>query len=294
LATVLNFYPFTLLTDLLQMKYLDTTIFNNRSNQRYKTNTQTHWTRSPCGSNSSEAEKLSKEYFDEIENDRYSSHPWILDAINNFNLKDKRVLEIGFGMGTDHLCLLRRGANIHGIDLTLNNSFILKERLKIYGFKSSLICGDAENLPIADESMDFIYSFGVIHHSPDTGRIVSEIHRILKPGGKCWITVYNKNSIFFWWSLLLVDWLFKGSYKYESLKERISKIEYPNDNPDLVIKLYTKKQFKKLFSKFCTVDCSVKHLVKRDIFYIGPYIPDRIIDFLSGLLGWYIIIEAVK
>lgn len=276
------------------MKILDTTNFTKLDSEKYKANTQAHWDNSPCGSNSSALDENSIDYFDEIEKDRYGLHPWIKEAIDSFDIDGKSVLEIGFGMGTDHINLVRNGATAYGIDLTPNNSSILKKRLQLYELDSNFICGDAENIPVANDSIDFVYSFGVIHHSPDTDKIVSEIHRILKPGGKCWITVYNKHSLFFWWSVFLVDWIFKGKFRRESLKERISRVEYPNDSPDLVIKLYTKTEFKNLFHNFSEAKASIEHLVKRDLLYIGDYLSDRVLDWLSKKAGWYIIVEATK
>ena len=191
---------------------LDTKTFNQLSDEEYKRQTQEHWSGDPCGSNTSEKQELRKGYFDEVEVYRYRTHPWILDNINRFDIKGKETLEIGYGMGTDHLSLARRGATMHGIDLTQRHYGITSKRFELYGESSKLLTGDAENLPYEDNFFDFVYSFGVIHHTPNTEKAISEIHRVLKPGGKCWVTVYHKNSIFFWWSVLLWKHIIKQRF----------------------------------------------------------------------------------
>lgn len=262
----------------------------------YLENTRTHWSKTPCGSNYSQKEYLSKEYFDEIENHRYNSHPWILENIEKFDVVGKKVLEIGFGMGTDHLALASQGAIMHGIDLTPGNKEITNKRFDLYGLSSDLCIGDGQFLPYEDNSIDFVYSFGVIHHSPNTEKVIAEIFRVLKPGGRVWVTVYHKKSIFFLWSIYLYDWLLCRGYKRETLKERISRVEYPNNSPDLIVRLFTTREIRNMFiaENFCKVNVSVDHLIKADIAVFGKYIPQKILDFLGKRFGWYVIIDAAK
>lgn len=279
--------------------FLNTTEFNDRNSDDYKRETIHHWSATPCGSNYSDFAPRTKEYFEGIEQHRYRTHPWIKESIDSFNITNKKVLEIGFGMGTDHLNLARRGAIMHGIDLTPTNREISTERFKIYGMKSDLITGDAENLPYMDNSFDFVYSFGVIHHSPDTQRIISEIYRVLKPGGKCWITVYHKNSVYFWWSVFLVNYLLKGGWKRRTLQQQLSRIEYPGDNENMVIKLYTRKEFASMFSSFRSVNSYIKHLLLCDIAYLAPFYknkntPSPFFTRIGNRFGWYVVVEAGK
>ena len=281
------------------VKKLDTKDFIALSPEEYKKQTEEKWTDSPCGSNYSAEEYLTKEYFEEIEEHRYSSHPWINEAIDSFNLKGKDVLEIGFGMGTDHLNMARRGGNMNGIDLTRRHLDITKTRLELYGLKSNLINGDAENLPYNDNTFDFIYSLGVIHHSPDTEKIISEINRVLKPGGKCYVAVYHKNSVFFWWSVFIVNYLIRGGWKKRTLKQQISLVEYPGTNENLVIKLYKKNEFDKLFDKFYKKESHIKHLIPTDLEYISGIFshknkPTKFLTLMGNKFGWYVVVEATK
>lgn len=273
---------------------IDTRKYKELSSEEYKRQTRIYWTNTPCGSNYSEETTLSRNYFDEIENHRYKNHPWIIEALSTFNIKGKKVLEIGYGIGTDHLQMAKHGGLMHGLDLTPISYEITKKRFEIYGLHSELRIGDGEYLPYPENYFDFVYSFGVIHHTPDTQIIINEIYRVLKSGGKCWITVYNKNSIFFWWTVYLYDWILKRGYKKETLKARISRIEYPNDNPYLVIRLYKKKEFEGMFRLFRVIESDIDHLIKEDIALFGKYIPIFLLKLLRKKFGWYIIVEGLK
>ena len=62
------------------------------------------------------------------------------------------------------------------------------------GLSSKLNIGNAEILSFEDESFDFVYSWGVLHHSPNTRKCFDEIYRVLRPGGKAKIMIYHKYS----------------------------------------------------------------------------------------------------
>lgn len=278
---------------------MDLKKFDALSSDGYKAQTQANWTNAPCGSNYSNHEFGTLAYFEDIEKHRYSSHPWLLNRINSFNLEGKKVLEIGYGMGTDHLSLARRGGIMNGIDITAGNKEITGRRFELYGQKSNLVVDDAEIMPFPDNSFDFVYSFGVIHHAPDTERIVREIHRVLKPGGRCWIAVYNKSSVYFWWSLFLVNYVLKGGFRKRTLQQQVSLLEYPNDNENLVVRLYTPPEFEGLFSGFASRKREIHHLIPDDVkvlqkLYREKEKPRTWLDAIGRRFGWYIAVEAVK
>jgi len=278
---------------------INTTRFGLLSSKEYKKETKSHWSKSPCGSNYSDAEFGTKEYFDQVEMHRYSTHPWIKKAVDSFDIKGQNILEIGFGMGTDHLNLARRGGIMHGVDLTPRNLEITSKRFELYGLKTKLSVGDAERLPYNSNTMDFIYSFGVVHHSPDTKAIISEIQRVLKPGGKCWVSVYHKNSIFFWWSVLVVKYLMKGGHTKRELNQQLSLVEYPGTNENMVIRLYKRKEFELLFHQFAQTHSYVRHLLPCDIAYFSCFFknrcqPSSFCNMLGKRVGWYVVVEALK
>jgi len=114
---------------------------------------------------------------------RYTLEPYIPSFAGFSKARNLRVLEVGVGLGADHQRFAEAGALLSGIDLTERAVEHTRRRLSAFGLISDLAVGDAENLQFPDESFDLVYSWGVLHHSPDTPRAIAEVWRVLKRGG---------------------------------------------------------------------------------------------------------------
>ena len=172
---------------------------------------------------------------------RYELEPYIPHFAKFSETKGQTVLEIGLGLGADHEQFARAGAKTYGIDLTPRAVELTRLRLELQGLSSDLRVGDAEALPYADNSFDLVYSWGVIHHSPDTRKAAAEILRVLKPGGSFRVMIYHT------WSLVgLMLWLRYGLGRgrpFTSLAEIYSTyLESPGT------KAYTRDEAEQLFS----------------------------------------------
>jgi len=126
---------------------------------------------------------------------RYELEPYIVDFADFPSSTGREVLEVGVGLGADHQRFAESGAKLTGVDLTERAVSHVRRRLGLFGLSSTLSTGDAENLPFEPDSFDIVYSWGVIHHSPNTPRAVGEIHRVLRPGGVARIMIYHTWSL---------------------------------------------------------------------------------------------------
>src|SRR5206468_10710554 len=144
------------------------------------------------------ADKFSRDYFEQLEAHRYFDQPFIHSFAQFTRYRDKRVLEVGFGPGTDFVQWLRAGAKASGIDLTEEALDHLRHRISIYNLPEpeSIRVADAEHLPFESNAFDLGYSFGVLHHSPDTEKAIAELVRVIKPGGELKIMLYNRRCIY--------------------------------------------------------------------------------------------------
>lgn len=114
-----------------------------------------------------------------------------------------------------------------------------------------LCVADAENLPFAKETFHCVYSWGVIHHSPDTAKAVSEIFRVLKPGGEARIMVYHKYSLV--GAMLWVRYALLSGKPFTTLSEIYSRhLESPGT------KAYSASEARRLFSAFSNVSLEIE------------------------------------
>ncbi len=106
------------------------------------------------------------------------------------DLRGKRVLDVGCGMGRFLDVAARDAAHAVGIDLTRavdSAAHNLAGRENV-----DLLQADLRSLPLRDGSFDVIYSIGVLHHTPDTRDAFRGLLRLLKPGGTVAIWVYHR------------------------------------------------------------------------------------------------------
>jgi ubiquinone/menaquinone biosynthesis C-methylase UbiE len=158
--------------------------------------------------------------------------PFFLDV------RGKKVLEVGVGLGADHHRLSILGAELTGIDLTPRAIEHAKRVAALFDIKTDLSVGDVENLAFPENSFDIVFAWGVIHHTPDTKKAAAELVRVLKPGGEFRVMIYHKYSI-----VGLMLWLRYGAIKRLTLNEVYARyLESPGT------KAYTISEAKKLFA----------------------------------------------
>ncbi len=163
---------------------------------------KTHWEDEACGVRYGESNSPERR-LKEIEQNRYELEPHIPAFAGFAKAKGKKVLEIGVGAGVDFFEWIRHGAHATGIDLTETAVKLTRERLEANNIKTHqyrLLTADAEKLPFADREFDMVYSWGVLHHTPNTIQAFKESLRVLKPGGILKAMIYHVPS---WTGFLL-------------------------------------------------------------------------------------------
>jgi SAM-dependent methyltransferase len=140
-----------------------------------------YWDSRPCNLRHSPAPVGSREYFDQVEARKYFVEPHIPGFADHARWKDRRVLEIGCGLGTDTVAFARAGARVTAVDLSSRSLELARERVKVFGLEDrvTLVQADAEHLAdfVEPAPYDLVYSFGVIHHTPHPDRVLAEIRR---------------------------------------------------------------------------------------------------------------------
>ena len=137
------------------------------------------WNARPCNIRHSLREVGSREYFDDVEARKYFVEPHIPPFAQFERWKDKKVLEVGCGIGTDTINFARAGAKVTAIDYSEKSLDIARRRAEVYGLDIDFYKANAEDISrlVPVEDYDLVYSFGVIHHTPRPRRVVSEIRK---------------------------------------------------------------------------------------------------------------------
>ena len=167
-----------------------------------KARVKDHWEEETCGTRYGN-ESNREDYFEQISLTRYRLEPYLPSFADFKCASDRQVLEIGVGAGADFRNWCAFAAHATGIDLTEQAVALTRERLDLSSVsneKYTLLTSDAENLPFADNSFDIVYSWGVLHHTPNTQLAFQEAYRVLRPGGSLKAMIYHHPS---WTGLML-------------------------------------------------------------------------------------------
>lgn len=256
-----------------------------------------YWNRQSCDTHIASSSKFSREYFEEIETFRYRDQPCIHAFAQFTRYHGKRVVEVGFGAGTDFIQWLRAGARATGIDLTQEALENLTHRIQIYGLPKPerIQTGDAENLPFESNTFDLGYSFGVLHHTPNTEKAVAELVRVVRPGGEIKMMLYNLHSLC----------VFKKWVKHALLRGQPWKgfrWAAANHIESIGTKAYTRDELKRMLGALPLKDIEVRteinsadylafsdfkpaNLICRMLLRLGGYNPGwKLADYLAGAM----------
>lgn len=185
--------------------------------------------------------KERQEYMDYLGKEGY---PSVADISSDI-VAGRTFLNIGCGGGYEGLLFSGYGTRYIGVDFSYNAALFTRKIIEKAGFEGTTFQAEAEVLPFKNDSIEYIYSSGVLHHTPNTEQTLREVYRVLKPGGTAMIGLYATYSTMFLWYRLhaivrgnltkvaIADWMnvnTEGDWQVE-------------DNKNKWTKTYTKPQF---------------------------------------------------
>ena len=236
-----------------------------------------YWDSRPCNIRHSNKDVGTPEYFKDVRNRKYRVEPHIPKFASFKKYRDKDVLEIGCGIGTDAESFVQAGANYTGIDLSDESIEVARKRLP----DSNIFSANIETW-CSDQKYDLIYSWGVLHHTPNLHLALANVRKMLKPGGELKMMVYS-------------TW----SWKNMMIKLGLDQYEAQSGVP--IAKTYTSNELNTLLSDF-DLTISKDHIFQYDIDAYKNWeykkttfwekIPEFLISIIEELVGWHLMVKA--
>lgn len=150
----------------------------------------------------------------EIENQIIGQSPFMRNELDWTMFDGLEVLDIGCGSGALATRIAKHGARVTAVDLTQTAVDLTKKNAAAQDLDVEVIRCDVEKLPIGADRFDFVFSWGVLHHTETFENALKEVHRVLRPGGRSLIMVYYRNSVVYYlhglYWLIAKGYLFRG------------------------------------------------------------------------------------
>jgi SAM-dependent methyltransferase len=248
---------------------------------------QSYWDARPCNIRHSTQPIGTKEYFDEVEKRKYFVEPHIPGFAQFERWKGKRVLEVGCGIGTDTINFARAGAQVTAVDLSDESLRLAKRRASVFDLEQnvSFYQANAEELSshVPIEPYDLVYSFGVLHHTPNPSSAIGQIKHYMLPSSELRIMLYAKNS----WKNIMIE----------------SGFDQPEAQSGCPIAFtFTQQEVGDLLEGFHILDIRQDHIfpfvIEKYVKYeyeIAPWfsaMPKDMFTALEKSLGWHMLITA--
>lgn len=261
-------------------------------------NVREYWDRRPCNIKHSAKPAGTQEYFEEVERRKYLVEPHIPEFAQFPRWKGKRVLELGCGIGTDSVNFARNGAYLTAVDLSERSLGICRQRLRLCGLLADFHCGNIEDLSsfLPAQRFDLIYSFGVIHHTPNPEAVLQGIQKFCSTGTEVRVMLYSKWS----WKVLwiLMTYGHGAIWKLQELVRTYS--EAQSGCP--VTYYYSFREIAQLFKGFEIQSIRKEHIFPYVIEKYVQYkyervwyfraLPGPVFRWLEHQLGWHTLVVA--
>ena len=251
---------------------------------------RSYWDRQPCNIRHSQREVGTPEYFEEVTARRYRVEPHILDFAGFHKWQGRRVLEIGCGIGTDAEQFVRHGAEYVGVDISRESIALSLQRFKVLDlhgkfYELNLLEATPTELDRLGK-FDLVYSYGVLHHSPNIDHHISVIHDLINPGGEFRFMVYAKNS----WKYAMIQ---KGLDQFEAQAECPYAEAFTRDEIEAILDgLFDIERIRQDHCFMYNVAAYREGRYEFEPWFTA--MPETMRDAVKEYLGWHLLVKARK
>lgn len=154
------------------------------------------WDERPCNVKHSDFPVGTLAYSREVTYQKYRAEPHIPAFAKFWTWRNKLVLEIGCGIGSDTISFVREGANVYAFDVSKKSVDITLQRLEVEGLRNNVYVrtGNVEESLGNIVTPDLIYSFGVLHHTPHPDVALANLRHVANEETELRIMLYHRWS----------------------------------------------------------------------------------------------------
>jgi 2-polyprenyl-3-methyl-5-hydroxy-6-metoxy-1,4-benzoquinol methylase len=223
-------------------------------------------------------------FFRELDEYRFDKLRYLPEVVDFSSYEGKKLLEVGCGVGTDLARFAQAGAVVTGIDLAENSITLARKYFEQLGLKADFQIMNGEWMDFDEGSFDVVYAHGVLQYTHNPQKMITEIYRVLRPGGEAILMVYNRYS-----------WL---NFLSAIVKVDLEHVDAP------VLRKYSISQFKgmlkafsrtKIFTERFPVETRLHQGLKARLYnqiFVGAF--NRLPKSLIRPFGWHILAFADK
>ena len=225
-----------------------------------------------------------REFFEDLDEYHFDKQRHLANVLDYSYYRQKKVLDLGCGVGVDLARFAKAGAQAIGVDISERAINLAKKNFDYQELQAELLVMDGEHLNFEDDTFDFIYAHGILPYTMDEGQLVREIHRVLKPGGEALLQAYHKHS----WMYLL---------------RKVMKVRLEHELAP-TFRVHTASQIKRLSEPFTKTQLIYERFPVKtrlhgglkgmlyNMLFVGAF--NAIPRPLVRRLGWHIVLKAVK
>jgi len=229
-------------------------------------------------------------------------YPYLKKYLDAGSLRGKRVLEIGLGYGSLGQLLVQTGCEYYGVDIAENSAALMQQRLKTVGKDPMHVqIGSALDVCYRDETFDYVYSIGCLHHAGELSRAVAEVHRVLKPSGKAIVMLYNRHA-FRRWFMIPMKYCCLRVHNWFSGRRSVAFSEYDRAFYDATVggeaaphtDFVSKRDVKDLFRGFSSLQLECQNFDSISVMGLTVIPRQRLLNNIGRIAGLDLYVIATK
>jgi SAM-dependent methyltransferase len=222
------------------------------------------------------AEPYTLQWFLSIESQRHNSREgrWIPRLLEFAKHRGETLLGLGDGLGTDWLQYARHGAAVIVCSPVAQQLALARRNFELRGLSGRFLHAAATNLPLESASIDVVCVSGLLHATDDPGRVIDEVYRVLKPGGKVLAVTPARRNVDYWKGVCLPWRRWWGG---------------PGVNARPAG--FTARGLKRLFGRFIEFRIHKRQLRRRELPHVWRWVP---LPVMERLMGRTLVLKAFK